>query len=285
MSFKDVIVLFTEARDCSARLTVAVETARRHGAHLIGLYLTPAISLFVGGMPFSGSVTEIKTLELIEAQTRAEAQQAASEVETAFNEAARRAGVGCEWRHVEGDVGHTAILHSRHADIAIIGQNDPEHPVAAAPHLVETVLLGSGRPVLVVPYAGQFDTVGRNVLIAWSATREAVRAVNDALPILAKADNVVVLSINPPDKASDGPAIPGADISLHLARHGVKAEASSTISHEIDIGNTILSRAADFGSDLIVMGGYGHSRQREFILGGVTRTLLQHMTAPLLLSH
>jgi len=285
MGFKDVIVLFTEARDRSARLNVAVETARRHEAHLIGLYLTPAISLFVGGMPFSGSVTEIKTLELIEAQTRAEAQQAASEVETAFNDAARRAGVSCEWRHVEGDVAHTAVLHARHADIAIIGQNDPEHPAAAAPNLVETVLLGAGRPVLVVPYAGRFDTVGRNVLVAWNATREAVRAVNDALPILAKADNIIVLSINPPDKASDGPAIPGADISLHLARHGVKAEASSTVSHEIDIGNTILSRAADFGSDLIVMGGYGHSRQREFILGGVTRTLLQHMTAPLLLSH
>ena len=138
---------------------------------------------------------------------------------------------------------------------------------------------------MIVPYAGRFDTVGSNVLVAWNATREAARAVNDAMPILQKAEKVTVLSINPPSEEAGGPVWPAADIALHLARHGVKAEASSTVSHEIDVGNAILSRAADFGSDLIVMGGYGHSRQREFILGGVTRTLLGHMTVPVIMSH
>ena len=136
-----------------------------------------------------------------------------------------------------------------------------------------------------MPYAGRFDTVGSHVLVAWNATREAARAVNDAMPILQKAEKVTVLSVNPPSEEAGGPAWPAADIALHLARHGVTAEASSTVSLEIDVGNAILSRAADFGSDLIVMGGYGHSRQREFILGGVTRTLLQHMTVPVIMAH
>ncbi len=177
-----------------------------------------------------------------------------------------------------------AVLHARHADIAILGQNDPDHP-PVAPHLSESVLLGAGRPVIVVPYAGSFDTVCGTVLVAWNTTREAARALNDAMPILARAKKVTVLSINPPSGEMGRPVWPGADISLHLARHGATAEASSTVSGDIDAGNTILSRAADFGADLIVMGGYGHSRQREFLLGGVTRTLLQHMTVPVLMSH
>jgi nucleotide-binding universal stress UspA family protein len=285
MSFKDVIVVFADSRGASARLNVAVEIARRDGAHLIGLYATPAITLFAGGLPYSGSVNEIKALELVEAQTRGDARKAADEVEAALNDAAARAGVTCEWRLVEGDIDRTAVLHARYADIAIVGQNDPEHPAAHASNLAEALLLGSGRPVIVVPYAGRFDAVGRSVLVAWNATREAARAVNDAMPILVRAANVIVFSVNPPGTDAGGPAVPGADLALHLARHGVKAEASSTVSHEIDAGNTILSRAADFDSDLIVMGGYGHSRQREFMLGGATRTLLRQMTVPVLLSH
>lgn len=285
MPFKDVIIVFTDSHGASARLQLAIEIAYRDAAHLIGLYVTPPVSLFSGGVPYTGGETEIRALERIAAQTRAVARQAATEVETAFNDLTNRAGVSAEWRFAEGDATQTATLHARHADLAILGQEDPAHPVPTASNLVESVLLGSGRPILIVPYAGRFPTVGRDVLVAWNATREAARALNDALPILVKANRVTILSVNPPDRALGGPPWPGADIALHLARHGVTAEASSTVSRDIDVGNSILSRVADFGSDLIVMGGYGHSRQREFILGGATRTLLQHMTVPVFLSH
>jgi nucleotide-binding universal stress UspA family protein len=284
MGFKDVIVIFTDPHGSANRLNIAVETARPGSAHLIGLYLVPPITLLGGGLPYAGTENEIQALEAIEAERRANALQTAGEVENALRAAAERAELTYEWRLVEGDVVHSAVLHALHVDIAILGQNDPEHP-AVAPHLPESVLLGSGRPVMIVPYAGRFDTVGSNVLVAWNATREAARAVNDAMPILQKAEKVTVLSINPPSEEAGRPVWPGADIALHLARHGVKAEASSTVSHDIDVGNAILSRAADFGSDLIVMGGYGHSRQREFILGGVTRTLLGQMTVPIIMSH
>jgi nucleotide-binding universal stress UspA family protein len=285
MNLKDVIVIFTDAHNPTARLNVAVELARRHGAHLVGLYLRQEISVFEGGMPYSGSRSEIEALMQVETQARARAAAEVSEVEAAFNGAADRAGLSREWRIAEGDVVHKAVVHARHSDLIVLGQGEPERHDIIASHVIEAVMLGAGRPVLAVPYVGTFTDVGRNVLVAWNASREATRAVNDAMPILAAADNVTVFSVNPPDAASGGPGWPGADISLHLARHGVKAEASSTVSTEVDTGNILLSRAADFGSDLIVMGGYGHSRQREFVLGGVTRTLLQHMTVPVLFSH
>jgi len=285
MSFKDLIVIFTDARGAADRLALAAKLAAPQEAHLIGLHLMPPITLLAGGIPYTGTEREIRALEAIEADRRAGAQKIGEEIAEHLRSAAENAGLTHEFRSVEhGDIEACAALHARHADIAILGQNDPEHP-SPAPDLAETVLLGAGRPVLVIPYAGRFSTVGHSVLVAWNATREAARAVNDAMPIIAKADKVTVLSVNPPSADFGGPAWPGADISLHLARHGAVAEASSTVSHDIDVGNAILSRAADFGADLIVMGGYGHSRQREFILGGVTRTLLQHMTVPVLLSH
>jgi nucleotide-binding universal stress UspA family protein len=147
------------------------------------------------------------------------------------------------------------------------------------------VLLASGRPLLAVPYAGQFERVGDRVLVAWNASREATRAVNDALPLLRGATIVTVLAVNPKHGIEGHGDVPAADIVLHLARHGVKAEAAHTIANDISEGDALLSYAADLGADLIVAGGYGHSRARETVFGGVTRTLLEEMTVPMLLSH
>ncbi|HUK61323.1 MAG TPA: universal stress protein [Stellaceae bacterium] len=280
MKIKDIIVILTDPRGSENRISVATALAQRAGAHVIGLYLIPTISLSEVGLPYAGTETEIRALEEIEEARRAAAHRTAGEVERALAKAAGLAGLVHEWRVIEGDVAATAALHARHCDIAVVGQTDPDHPTAT-PHLPEAVLLGSGRPVLIVPYAGHFESVGKNVLVAWNASREAARAVNDAMAILQSAEQVRVFSVNPEGQRP----WPGADIALHMARHGAKAETTSSVSHDIDAGNVILSRASDFGSDLIVMGGYGHSRQREFILGGVTRTMLQHMTVPVLMSH
>jgi nucleotide-binding universal stress UspA family protein len=143
--------------------------------------------------------------------------------------------------------------------------------------------LGVGRPVLVVPRYGTFERLGERVLIAWNGSREATRAVHDAIPILKRAITVTVLSIDP--EVDSPPRTPSADITLHLARHGIAAEAASTSSVDFGVGNALLSRAADLGADLIVMGAYGHSRMREMVLSGATRHLLQNMTVPVLMSH
>jgi nucleotide-binding universal stress UspA family protein len=146
------------------------------------------------------------------------------------------------------------------------------------------VVMGAGRPVLLIPYAGTFERCGESVLISWNASREAARAVADALPLLKRAREVNIVSFNPAE-GGDWGEIPGADIGLWLARHDVRVTVHQCRSKEIDIGNQLLSRAADFGSDLIVMGAYGHSRAYELMLGGVTRTLLRSMTVPVLMSH
>jgi nucleotide-binding universal stress UspA family protein len=138
--------------------------------------------------------------------------------------------------------------------------------------------------VIVVPFIRAAATIGERVLVAWDGGREAARAVNDALPILERAKSVTVLSVNP--ASEDGSRRePGADISLHLARHGVKVEAQRRITTEISAGDAILNEIASKGSDLLVMGAYGHSRLRELVLGGVTRQILGSMTVPVLMSH
>ena len=143
-------------------------------------------------------------------------------------------------------------------------------------------MLAAGRPVLILPSAGSFPTIGKRILIAWSLSREATRAVTDADPLLRLADTVHVMAVMRRDEHGD---VPGADIGLYLARHGVRVQVKSDQGAEIDVGNELLSRAADLDADLIVMGGYGHSRLKEWVLGGATRTILASMTAPVLMSH
>jgi len=147
------------------------------------------------------------------------------------------------------------------------------------------VMLSVGRPVLVGPYVGEFKALAEHVLLCWNAAREAARALTDALPLLQRAKKVTILSANPEQTPSGHGEAPGSDIALYLARHGVRAEASRAVSKEVDIGSLILSRAFDVGADMIVMGAYGHSRVREIVLGGATRTVLASMTVPVLMSH
>ena len=143
--------------------------------------------------------------------------------------------------------------------------------------------MAAGRPALVVPYIGAGKTIGARPMVAWDGGREAARAVNDAMPMLERAKSVVVLTVNP--KKRDHGQEPGADIALHLARHGIKVEAQHLEVRDMSVADTILSRMADQGIDLLVMGAYGHSRIREWVMGGTTRQIFANMTVPVLMSH
>ncbi|WP_096704382.1 universal stress protein [Magnetospirillum sp. 15-1] len=179
-----------------------------------------------------------------------------------------------EWRPISGL--KQLALHARYADLTIVGQA----PSGASDHITET-LMSVGRPLLAVPRHGRFPSVGRRVLVAWNASREATRAVFDSLPLLEGATNVTVMTMD----AEDDDRVPGADIGLTLARHGIKVDVVRSTLGDIDAGNALLSRAADQGADLLVMGAFGHSPLREKMLGGATRHILDHMTVPVLLSH
>jgi nucleotide-binding universal stress UspA family protein len=283
--YKDILVHLDESHQSGTRLKVAVDLARRNAAHLTGIWVidVPGYAMFYGaGMPAAdGGMNEVVASLRSDAIARADAAGAD------FREAMRREGLSCEWRKVEGDGVGLLALHARYADLTILGQpnEDEAFKGPSVDAVLVNVLLSSGRPVLAVPYVGQFERVGDRVMIAWDGSREATRALNDALPLLRGATAVTVLSVNPKHGINGDGDVPAADIALHLARHGVKAEAAHTIAQDIGEGDALLSYAADLGADLIVSGGYGHSRAREMIFGGVTRTLIEEMTVPMLLSH
>ena len=164
----------------------------------------------------------------------------------------------------------------------MVGQ--PEREKSVPDEVVdEGVLFDSGRPVIFVPFIQQAGLKLDRVMVCWDGSRAATRAIADALPFLRKAKQVEIVMVANGRSKSD--EIPGADLGQHLARHGLKVEVKRITSPDIDVASTILSYAADSSADMIVMGGYGHSRLREFILGGVTRGLLESMTVPALMSH
>lgn len=275
MSLKTIVVHVESGQVGETRLALAIRLAEEHGAHLVGAH--PLGSLMVPAYPDSDPGLMVMMQELAEDE-RAKAR-------ASFKQAVETRGLSSEWRSSDSDVSEGLTIDGRYADLVIVGQNEPDqNRFGTPPNLAADLVFTLGRPLLVVPYIGAPEAF-RRVLVAWNASREATRAVYDALPLLRRAELVTVLAINPTGGMDGHGDIPCADICLQLARHGVRAEADSLRADDIRVGDMLLSRAADGDAHLIVMGAYGHSRLREFVLGGVTRTLLQHMTIPVLFSH
>jgi len=273
MSYKTILVHLDDRPRRAERLQLAFALAARFDAHLVALFALEAARLPSYALAEAGDV-----VRKIESRHRSEAARAA---ENEFRQAERRAAAKAEWRMSMDDALAAVRVSARYADLVIAGQPEPEEPLQKV--FAGDLLLSAGRPVLFVPYAGRFPDAGKRVLIAWNASREAARAVTDALPLLERAQSVEVVAFDP--EGGDHGEIAGADIALYLARHGVKATAARQFAPDVEIGAQILSCAADVSADLIVMGGYGHSRLRELALGGATRSLLEAMTVPVLMAH
>jgi nucleotide-binding universal stress UspA family protein len=276
MTLKNILVHVDGGRAAQARLELAIALAERDRAHLT------ALELF-GAEPMPGFVAAELPKSAVD-EMRAAARRRAEAVADRLRPILSAANTPTEWRTVESLDPRTVALHARYCDLAVVGQEDPEDAESPA-DVAEAVVMGSGRPALVVPYAGRHRTVGANAIVAWDGGREAARAVNDALPLLAPGATVTVLSLNPDRTAAGGAGYPGQDVATHLARHGVRVEAAHYVTEDISVGDMLLSRAADVGADLVVMGAWGHSRLRDFVLGGATRHMLAHMTVPVLMSH
>ena len=219
--------------------------------------------------------------------TSAENADAQHEAEQFFRRATAAAHLTTiEWRAPAGAPEDAVVAHGRCANLFVMGQPEPDDPAMLfAQELVTTAIVSTGRPTLIVPYVGARSSLGENVLVAWDGGREASRAIADALPLLERARQVTVVAV---DSGTNGHAVDTQSTSrltAYLHANGVAASISHDDATEISIGERLLSRAADLGSDLIVMGGYGHARLREFVLGGVTRTMLESMTVPVLMSH
>lgn len=281
MSYKDLLVHIDSSEHCNARLALAVALARRFDAHLSGLYVMPSLEI----SPYIAD--QFPTTALEAAQTLIAQQR--EDAKAMFAATTGPLGDKAEWLEKRGDRFDRieALRRAAYcADLAILGQADPEDGAEdGGSYLREQVVMGSGRPVLLVPYAGNFATLGERVLVAWNASAQAARAINDALPLLKTAKRVVILTINPEDGNRGDSGAPGADIARHLTRHGIEAEPTHIIDHDVDVADLLLSRVTDEAADMIVMGVYGHSRLRELVLGGVSRALFAHMTVPVLMAH
>ena len=276
MTYKTLLVHVDNGKHCPARLDMAIRLARRFDAHLVGLHAMTAVRLPAYAIAEAGST-------LIEAQSSVVREQERLARSLFLKATAGAALTNAEWRVSTDDAVDATTLHARYADLVVVGQPRERDGSGVESDFPGRLVLAAGRPVLVVPYAGRFDNPGKRILVAWNAGREATRAVTDAIPLLREAEQVLVVAFNPTGTAHG--TVPGADIGLYLARHGVNVEVAYHRADDIDVGNQLLSRVADLGVDLIVMGAYGHSRMRELIMGGVTRTILESMTAPVLLSH
>jgi nucleotide-binding universal stress UspA family protein len=255
----------------------AVSVAEAFGAHLLGVAVSyePVIpGTVMGGIP----------PEVVEGQ-RAESNKKARAAIGRFEQAAKRAGISMETRILSASVSGAADQIGRigrRFDLVVVGQ--PQRKNSVPDEVIdEGVLFESGRPVIFVPFIQKGGMKADRIMVCWDGSRTATRAVADAMPFLKKARQIeiVIISDKPPKKDE----MPGADLGQHLARHGLKVEVKRITSPDIDVPSTILSYAADSSADMIVMGGYGHSRLREFVLGGATRGLLESMTVPVLMSH
>jgi nucleotide-binding universal stress UspA family protein len=278
MSFKTILVHLDRSKRCQQRLDTAVRLAVEFGAQLVGVYL-------VAGIELAPSVAALLPSDLVERRLR-ELADAQREGEQAFRRTAAAASITAEWRAPAGPPFDAAVAHGRCADLFVMGQSDSDDPESVfVDELIATTILSTARPTLIVPHIGTRATLGKDVLVAWDGGREAGRAIADALPFLERAKRVTVITINPESggHAADNPAV--SRLTAYLRAHGVAAVVDRDSVSDISIGERLLSRASDLGSDLIVMGAYAHARLRELVLGGVTRTMLGKMTVPVLMSH
>ncbi len=278
MGLHDIVVYVDGAEATKARVGFAVALAKEHGAHLIGIAFAPTALL-----PLYGADVGFADMSEVLASVKSQGAKALQ----AFEASAKAAGVTAEARLMQGmseEFPHDFAHAARHADLAILGQPRDGDPLIGQYALVERCLFASGRPVIIVPASPEKLALKGAVVAAWDGSAEAARAINDAMTFLKQAARVVlVVGVTGAQDEEDGPETD--DMVAHLKRHGVMAEAMRVKAGEGDIGRLLLSTAKNLGADLMVMGAFHHSRWREFILGGVTLTVLEEATIPLIMAH
>jgi nucleotide-binding universal stress UspA family protein len=274
MSIKEIVTIIDlEGEQPAAR--VAAGLAARLDAHVVGMapVADPFVSAYLAG-PMPGGVIDA---------ARERAREEAGTALSRFRDIADAAGVRAEdvtFELVEGTA-TSLIARSRLSDLIVVGQEQDDMREPGRGLIIESLLFDTGRPVLVVPYIFTGDFSPDHVGVAWDGGHAAATAVGLSLPLLSLAKRVTVLVM--PD--STGTEEPGADVAAYLARHGLEVEVSHAIARNIDVAASLLNTASDSGMDMLVMGAYGHSRLREFILGGATRHMLGQMTVPTLMAH
>ncbi|MCW8859700.1 MAG: universal stress protein [Deltaproteobacteria bacterium] len=269
MNLKDILVHIDHRPTCISRLEVATRLARQQQSQLTGIYVMPHPH-FVAHQP--------------------DRQSQAEEARKTFNQAVEEAGVPGDWICVDSlksglDVSNAVNIHAHYRDLLVVSQTDEENPERTIPNnLPETAVLGSGRPVLVVPYAGRFQHDLSRILLAWRGGPESARALHDAMPVLRKAEQVKVITVQGRE-GDEAYLSHEADICEHMSRYQLPVSCEKRIVGDLSVGDMLLNRCAEFGADLLVMGATCQSSRGWQTLGETGRHLLKYMTAPVLMSH
>jgi nucleotide-binding universal stress UspA family protein len=271
---RDILVVIDNEASAARRLAPIAALAKRGETRVTGMYVT--------GLPITTAFADLDGwAQLVDAYMTAQRAEAIK-AEQAFRAEAGRLKLAVDWHCRETDMTEAVIAQGRLHELVVMGQANPDVlPNGLRPG---EVVLAAGRPALVIPYAGEFPEVGRRILVAWNGTREAARALHDAMFLINDADAVTVLEIDPPGEEDD-PDLRASHVVETLQRRGVAAKVETTASDGTPVADIILSTAADLTADLVVMGAWGHSRLREYIMGGASRGILQEMTVPVLMSH
>lgn len=266
MELKQILVLIDNLPQATDRLNLAIDLAKRHRAEIVGLNVVAHHLLPV---------------------RRGNDKEMGEELSQLFLKTTKAAEVKAHWvsadaKALGGGVAEAINHYATFADLVVLGQSEHgSKERRAGDNLPEKVVFGSGKPVLIVPYTGQFQSVGSKVLVAWKTNRESARALVDAMPLLKAAGSTHIFEVNP----SKGELADMQSLRGYLSAHGVKAEVETSAITELHIGDVLLNRVADEGSDLLVMGGYADLHFGTYVLGDVAKHVLRHMTIPVLMSH
>ena len=274
MTYKEVFVHSDSTERSDNRLQIAFDLARRFGANAKGLYCECD--------PYFSNIPAPNLFELFSGS--------AARSEARFNELSAQAGVSALWRLLvlrkDTELTRTVTLGASHCDLAVLGQHNPNETKTGVPaDLVEQVVLNAGRPVLVLPFAGEVNGLGRRIMIGWNAGREAVRAVHDSLPFLQSSEETTLFAVNPSQEKRGAGVVSGVDMAKHLEAHGVNARTDTRVVEGMSPMETLMFHASERDVDLLIVGAYGHYGFPDLLRGSGTKHLLKHMTVPVLMSH
>ena len=280
MTYKTILVCLTEKSSAEKLVNFATLVAEKFDAHLIGVHVAQEIEMHSTISPYISS----DLLDRMAENMREESK----EYEKIFKACTGGKAMVSEWRPIKARadaVSEALIEHALPADLIIMAQPDDQHDAQGQHELHRKLILGAGRPILVMPHFGTFETVGDKIILAWNGTRESARAAHDALPFMLTSKNVTILGVEGKNANEEDLRLYGHDLAVSLARHGVKSNVSNYRKGEIAVSDELLNAVSDNGADLIVMGAYGHSRVYDFVLGAATSGILAHMTVPTLFAH
>jgi nucleotide-binding universal stress UspA family protein len=280
MTYKTITVSLRHPENAERLCAYAAMVARKFNAHLIGVHTAPSFD----AIPTMFSVANIEQMTSVVERRKEKSKQ----IKAIFERTVAAEDFVSEWREAGAydfnpDQQYTADWIG--ADLIIMGQSNPDRAPRTQQNLIEKAVMNSGRPVLVLPYAGTFETVGENILLGWSGTRESSRAAHDALPFIRDAKDTQIFWVGKQNDKTRYIEQTAEQIALGLDRHGARVTVTHREPGSISIGDELLNEASDMGADLIVTGGFGHSRVYDFVLGATSNHILKTMTVPILLAH